>query len=277
MFIIFFIIILISKNSDKSLQKFDGNKYFDNLEPNNKDFSLFLLNYKSLNETISLDNSIKKNILPRVAHAAGGFNDQTYTNSIDALNENKKDFLFFEIDFRVTNDNKVVCEHDNNENLKSFEYFQEYIKKNKLFKQCTYISLRKWLQENPKKIIITDFKNENIKGLNFISEKFENYENRFIPQIYHPKEYNIVKKMGFKNIIWTLYKYNQSNDSVLLFSEKMNLYAVTMSRPRALSGLAGLLKEKQIKTYVHTINTLSNYYKYLNLYDVDQIYTDWVK
>ena len=193
------------------------------------------------------------------------------------MDANKNHFLFFEIDFFVTDDDKLVCEHSFNENLKTLKKFEQYISKDKKFLQCTYLSLKKWLNENPEKIIITDIKNKNIDGLTFISKNFENYENRFIPQIYHPKEYNKVKKLGFKNIIWTLYKYDKSNEAVITFANKMNLFAVTMNPARARSGLAILLKEKDIKSYVHTINSIKDYYKFIKIHKVDQIYTDWIK
>ena len=57
----------------------------------------------------------------------------------------------------------------------------------------------------------------------------------------------------------------------------MKLFAITMDKIRARSGLALKLKEKNIYTYVHTINSISDYYKYLKIYKVDQIYTDWIK
>jgi len=275
---VFIIFILLIKNSEKSFdEKFDSTKFLENFELDRDDFNTFFLNHKNLNESKSLENALINNILPRIAHSGGGFENKTYTNSIEALEANKKNFLLFELDFFVTEDNKVVCEHDYNEYLKTLKIFEKYLNQNKLFEQCTYISLRKWLNDNPNKIIITDFKNKNIEGLNFITKNFKNYENQFIPQIYHPKEYNKVKKLGFKNIIWTLYRYDKSNEAVLLFATKMNLYAVTMNQARARSGLANSLNEKNIRTYVHTINSVKEYFKYLKVYNVDQIYTDWIK
>ena len=270
--------ILLIKNSEKSFkEEFDGTKYLENFELDREDFNAFFLNYKNLNESKSLERAFIYNILPRVAHAGGGFENKTYTNSIDALEANKKKFLLFELDLFVTEDNKVVCEHDVNENLKSFKKFQKYINENKLYKQCTYISLKKWLKDNPEKIIVTDFKNRNIDGLTFLSKNFKDYKIRFIPQIYHPNEYQKVKKLGFKNIIWTLYRYGDSNEVVILLAHKMKLFAVTMDPSRARSGLAISLKERNIKTYVHTINSMREYYKYYKIYEVDQIYTDWIK
>lgn len=271
---IFIIFILLNNNFEKNFKKAENT---EKIEFDKNNFNIFLLNYKNYNENISLDNSLEKGILPRVAHAGGGFKEKIYTNSINALEANKKDFLFFEIDLFVTDDDKVVCEHDYNENIKTFKKFKKYINENELFKKCTYITLKKWLSENPKKIIITDFKNRNIDGLTFISKNFENYKNKFIPQIYHPNEYQKVKKLGFKNIIWTLYRYDKSNESVLLFANKMKLFAITMNPARARSGLPILLDKINVDTYVHTINSIKEYYKYVKIFKVDQIYTDWIK
>ena len=57
----------------------------------------------------------------------------------------------------------------------------------------------------------------------------------------------------------------------------MDLFAITMNPARARSGLGKLLKRINVKTYVHTINSVSEYYKYLKIYNIDQIYTDWIK
>ena len=274
---IFIIFISLNKNFEKNFKKVEISENSEKTEFDRDNFNIFFLNYKNYNEIISLENSLEKGILPRVAHAGGGFKEKIYTNSIDALEANKKDFLFFEIDLFVTDDDKVVCEHDYNENIKTFKKFKKYINENELFKQCTFITLKKWLSENPKKIIITDFKNRNIDGLNFISENFENYKNKFIPQIYHPSEYQKFKKLGFKNIIWTLDRYDKSNESVLLFANKMKLFAITMNPARARSGLPILLDEINVDTYVHTINSIKEYYRYVKILKVDQIYTDWIK
>ena len=48
-----------------------------------------------------------------MAHAGGGINGATYTNSIAAMNLNySKGFRYFEIDFNTTSDANIVCVHD---------------------------------------------------------------------------------------------------------------------------------------------------------------------
>ena len=185
-----------------------------------------------------------------IAHAGGGFKDLTYTNSIDALELNKENYEFFELDFFLTDDGKIVCAHDWSENLKSFSIFQTYVDNKEDFKPCTYLTLKNWLKLNPDVKIITDIKNDNLSGLKFISKNFENFEKIFIPQIYKPSEYKIIRDMGYENIIWTLYRYKKNNKKVINSLKKMNLFAITMPKNRAQSDLPLFLKKNNIKSYV---------------------------
>ncbi len=224
-----------------------------------------------------VNNYTKNNSLPIIAHAGGGYNDQIYTNSIDTLNFNKENYDLFELDFFLTDDGKLICGHDWNENFVSFDKFQTYVDNKKDFKPCTYKSLKKWLKLNPKKRIVTDFKNDNLSGLIFIADNFDNFEKVFIPQIYNPKEYKKVKNIGYEDIIWTLYKYNKNNKTIIKYIKKMDLFAVTMPKERAQSELPILLKKNKVKSFVHTINSMKEYFIYLNHFKIDQIYSDWIK
>lgn len=51
-------------------------------------------------------------LLPRIAHAGGGYNLLTYTDSLEALNANRNHYDLFEIDFNTTQDGEIVCIHD---------------------------------------------------------------------------------------------------------------------------------------------------------------------
>ncbi len=54
-----------------------------------------------------------KSPIKRIAHAGGGINGITYTNSYEALDLNYGlGFRYFEIDFTYTTDQKLICLHD---------------------------------------------------------------------------------------------------------------------------------------------------------------------
>ncbi len=232
-----------------------------------------------------LDKDADPSIL-RIAHAGGGLDGKTYTNSLEALEQNRHSYELFEIDFTWTSDNQLVCLHDWGRNFKNIFgietqspltllEFQELTASHTEFENCTIDSLVDWLKSNDEKRVVTDVKLRNVEALRLISTKYPEHVQRFIPQIYDPAEYVPVRAMGYRDVIWTLYRYHGSNSRVVDELAKMNLYAVTMPRKRANERLALKLDEFDVKSYVHTINHAGEAEKYYEL-GIDEIYTDWL-
>ena len=73
----------------------------------------------------------------RVLHAGGFYKNQIYTNSIEALEKNKKDFKYFELDFQLTKDNKLICEHDIDPNI---IFYNDFLKKNSKKKKLRVVN-----------------------------------------------------------------------------------------------------------------------------------------
>lgn len=139
-----------------------------------------------------------------IAHAAGAINNKIYSNSYEALNLNyKKGFKYFEIDLSHTKDNKLVCVHNWKKNFKninllfplSFKQFNN-INNNQYLKRCTLEGLVNWLKEKTEVFIITDVKDNYITALETINTIAQDTMNKFIPQIYNPKNFKRVKKLG---------------------------------------------------------------------------------
>ena len=215
----------------------------------------------------------------RVLHAGGIYKNQIYTNSIEALEKNKKDFKYLELDLQLTKDNKIICEHDINQNILFYDQFLIENSKKKI-KSCDYKSLKNWLKKNPGKVIITDVKSEdNLKALKFIQHNFDNYKKNFIPQIYDPKNNELVKNMGYNDIIWTLYQYEETNnfDKIINITKNNKFFAITMPPNLAFNGLSKKIKEEtDTKVLVHTINFRRDVVELLFFYDVTDVYTDAV-
>jgi hypothetical protein len=130
------------------------------------------------------------------------------------------------------------------------------------------------LKSHPNAYIVTDIKHDNIKGLNLITRQINNYKDRIIPQIYQPHEYQPIRDLGYRFIIWTLYKFQGDQDLVLKHAAEMDLLAITMPKTRAEKGLATSLKPLGIPTYVHTINKLDEVILYKTQYGLSSVYTD---
>ncbi len=228
-------------------------------------------------------------IVDRIAHAGGGINGKKYTNSFEALSHNMTNgYKYFEIDFSFTKDGELVCLHDwKNSFKRSFGFttdekltlkeFEHLVKSNSEFNKCTIYSLSEWMKLNPSATIITDVKEDNIKALKLVIATLPNATTNVIPQIYNPNNFDTIKSLGFDQIIWTLYRYDGSNEQVLAWVQKFSAsFAVTMPKKRAKSTLPKELKNKNIPSYVHTINQVSEAKKYMNKHGITEIYTDFL-
>lgn len=223
-----------------------------------------------------------------IAHAGGGIDNNTYTNSYEALNYNyKKGFKYFEIDFSFTKDFKLVCLHDwekdftsaFGKNISRPTTLEEFEKLNDKYQytKCTLDGLNLWLEKHPNSFIITDVKDDNIRALNIIKETMKNKINRFIPQIYDPDNFNKIKELGFEQIIWTLYRYNGSNEDVIdSIKEFYANVAITMPTYRLDKKLILDLKRLNVNTYTHTINDINTFNEFQSKFNIDNVYTDFL-
>lgn len=221
-----------------------------------------------------------------VAHAGGGIDSLTYTNSLEALNYNyNKGFRFFELDFEFTSDKELVLLHDwSDANLRRLFQSEPRIYSLKEFKnlkmvnnltQMSLADLAKWILKHPDAYIITDIKSNNIEGLNKIVKEYAGLKECFIPQIYTFEEYEAVKKLGFKNIILTLYASDYNDNQVLEFLNSHKALALTMWDYRATAGFIDELKKLGVFIYVHTVNDVTLKHK-LKAQGIDGFYTDFL-
>ncbi|MDA2922369.1 sulfatase-like hydrolase/transferase [Patescibacteria group bacterium AH-259-L07] len=237
------------------------------------------------------NDNLEKNkfLVRRIAHAGGGINGRTYTNSIEALNNNiKKGFSYFEIDFVFTKDGHLVCLHDwdsDFENIFGFKTeqrltlneFKQLVSKESKFRNCTLSELADWMDKHPDSYLITDMKENNIKALEIISGIIPDYKKRVIPQIYFPENFDKVKKIGYNQIIWTLYRYGGTNEGVLTaLGQFHGPFAITMPKERARSILPLKLSGMEIPTYVHIVNSIEEKTEFLEGYNITEIYTDFL-
>lgn len=229
----------------------------------------------------------RKETLPRVAHAGGGIDGRTYTNSLDALDHNRSDFSLFEVDLSWTSDDKLVCLHDwdyhfeqifglEPEGAVSLERFKALVATHSSLQQCTLASLAEWLRHHPDARIVTDIKQRNGDGLARIAEHYPDLQERFVPQVYRPGEYFMARRLGFDDVIWTLYRYPGSDDEVLAVLDTMDLYGLTMTQAHAERGLARRARERRgVLSWAHTLNTREELDNFRAL-GVTEIYTDWL-
>ncbi len=225
----------------------------------------------------------------RVAHAGGALGDFTYSNSYEALDSSlARGFKYFEIDFVFTRDGHLVCLHDWEVNFnKSFGFntssplslseFQDLVAANPRFKNCTLDGLADWMSANPEAYLVTDVKDENISALAQIAGTLPDAQRRVIPQIYHADEFDAVKAMGFKQIIWTLYRLAPNTLEVLdQVASWEGPVAITMPKDWANSGLALRLQARGFPAYAHTVNSEAELQQLTRYFGFTEIYTDFL-
>ena len=223
----------------------------------------------------------------RIAHAGGMVDNSTYTNSFEALNFNiNKGFVYFELDFSFTLDNQLVCLQDwegsfrrsfgfDSEGKVNLAEFRSLVAAHSKFSKCTLDGLATWMSENPSAYIVTDVKANNLKALELILKELPDAKYRVIPQIYKPENFNSVKRLGFNQIIWTLYRFPISNEEVIDWADKFyGPFAIAMPTNRAKSKLALQLSNKGVPTYAHTINSVKVMNNINNNLGVTEIFTD---
>lgn len=256
-------------------------------------FTCELLGYEigwdNNNKAISIEKS-KSEKLPLlemrrpkfISHAGGRIHGETYTNSLDSFKQSlDRGLNYIEVDISLTTDDEYVLIHSwhyaarffpAEKKRYSLEEFIHFPMMNDMG-QMTLENLMNWLIYNEGTYIITDTKEDNMDLLRYIKQNYAHLMDRLIPQVYDVSEYYWAKDMGYKNVIFTVYKTNITNEELLLDLKYMQLFAVTMPTSRVESGLAQMLDEYGIFTYCHTINDLESVRALKNL-GIDGFYTD---
>lgn len=284
---------------------FEHSRVWNRQTKESLDVSSYRQNYEQAFEEINLSHKILKNnslykLIKKetrdnflieetnppkwIAHAGGRINDLTYTKSLEAINNSvKKGYKLIELDFNWTSDNQLVLVHDWGEIINKLfgekpgtPYSLSEYKNFKMINDWHHLtldSLSNWLEENPDVYVVTDIKGKNIEGLTLIKENYPEVIDQIIPQVYLLDEYLKAKYMGFEKIILTLYASDYTDNEILDFAKRNDLYAITMPTKRAKTSLVKTLEEENIFVYTHTINNLEDV-KIFESLGVNGFYTD---
>ncbi len=212
------------------------------------------------------------------------------TNSQDALeNCYQEGNRVSEFDFRVTSDGYLVCAHDKKGDpiewcegsglyetptLEEFNNAGIYGELSTL----TLTELAEFMREHDDFYVVTDCKDNNYEECKLIQKECSDILDRFIVQIYSYNQYEKITSLGFKNIIFTLYRIKDEDmdfGKLKQFTKEMDLVGYTFSTARADDSVfLESIKENNIPMFVHTVNDMDEMKKYLVDCGVDGIYTD---
>ena len=219
--------------------------------------------------------------LPAIAHAGGGLDGKTYTNSIAALDASyARGFRTFEVDFLRTWDDVFVCGHDwgrlGGARLLAENF--ELVRSRMDPKPCTLDELVAWVEAHPDASLVSDAK-DDVEDLN--RTLAERLGDRLIGQAYDFEQLCRFREIGLGRAILTLYRMPVSADALAQglrggcvapgYPE-----AVTMDTGRVRSGHAAVVKAVSgLPVYTHTVNSCGAA-RALFLFGADQIYTDFL-
>ena len=207
-----------------------------------------------------------------IAHG-GGFVDGFYTtNSVEAIRQSIADgFTLIELDMCFSRDDRIIMLHDWDRTVVHYfgapfarrpsEREFEQLLVHGRFQTLTFNRLTKILDEAPDIRIITDVKSDNIKVLTMIVEQFPDYVERMIVQIYSYEEYDIVRELGFEDIILTLYAMPEIDyDELIQFIKDSDLFAVAVGTThdhafgdREFGSLMQKLVDDGVLVYFHPV------------------------
>lgn len=221
-----------------------------------------------------------------IIHAAGNYSGLNSTNSLEALkNAYEKGNRYIELDFNFTSDFKPVCIHDWNHLVYSgydgTKPTEEEFMLNNIYGIFTPMNLEivaDFMIEHQDLYIITDVKDLNVFFSDYIRDHYPELMNRFVIQVYHESEYEYVSKMGFENIIFSLYKLDWESKtdtaSLVEFAKNNKLFGYTF--PASLCDMEGYvssLLDADVPLFIHTVNDKKEQQKYFEM-GISGIYTD---
>ena len=220
---------------------------------------------------------------PYVAHAMGGIDGNSYTNSLEDFAENYENgHRVFEVDLSLTSDNKLAAIHDWSVEstvgacefpltedqlgrpLSEAEFKELKIKG--LYTPLTFEDIVQLMYDFPDIYIVTDTKETEEP---YITAQFQyildtvtavdpDLLDRIIPQIYNEEMYySIMELYDWNSIIYTL--YNQGSEfstlEVIDFSCRNGIRVITTFPGRADSLMLKDLLDSNCLIYMHTFNS----------------------
>ena len=218
-----------------------------------------------------------------IAHGGGAVYGYRLTNSLEALNHSYDEgFRFIEVDLNETSDGRIALIHDwigtakrllGEEGVRTAAELHSA----ETMAGLTFLTLNDlliWLDEHPDCTIVTDIKQDNnCQLLQQLANESGDQIGRFIPQAYTFEEYDQIKKLGYDQVILTLYRITATPEELLDFEEDKDPWAITIPEEQ-LGQYLPALTGKGIATYAHSVNTVDTLDQWHEM-GLTGIYTDY--
>ncbi len=208
-----------------------------------------------------------------VSHAGVGLEAATYSNSREALDAAvARGFTRIEVDFEETRDGRIVAAHDWDQTYLELRPGFPPPPLDRLFHwrapdHARFMAtpmrggltpvdaeyLAGWLARHPDVKIVTDIKTDNPRILARLIEAGLP-RHQVVPQIYSRAELAVVRRLGFDEVIYTLYRDTGAPILEVIAFAREHGIAVTIHSARVSREMMGAFREAGVPVYVHTIN-----------------------
>lgn len=228
---------------------------------------------------------------PYIAHALGGIDGHSYTNSLDALLLNYQNgHRVFEADISITGDGVAVLAHDwahfySISNMQGGGGLHAFLNARILgkYQPMSVENLVDFMKNHSDVFIVTDKLFDEysakiiIEQIVSFSKNDSSILDRFIIQVYSEENFLQIDRIyHFKNYIYTTYCESENRIyKTALFCIEHNIPVITMWHERAKRCDIALLLQKGLHVYTHTVNSLQEVEADKNL-GVTSVYTDFL-
>lgn len=241
-----------------------------------------------------------------IAHACGGIDGYTYTDSLEALNQSyEKGDRLFDIDLRFSSDGEIVLRHEWQQDLEQPEfdylmntesYVDEYqvgqivreqlptleqFKNTLIFSKYTPLSFRdvvNWMRKHSDAYMVLDVKEDPKETYTWIVEHFKEDEeilNHLVLSCYDSQDLKAVLGIyPFKNYMLRQYVNNPDKfDEIISDCNEYHIKAVSVDLKYKTDEKIQDIRNNGIKIYWAVENDLEEYKReYLG----DGVVSDWI-
>ncbi len=234
-----------------------------------------------------------------IAHALGGIDGNTYTNSREALEKSYgRGLRVMEADMSLSSDGKLILLHSTDaESLANLGLPMSWRKKMPTEKEfldtkimnsyhtMNFEQLAKYMKEHPDMYLVVDLKNNDIKEVEKCYKELvktaknvdKSVLDRIIPQIYYQEMYKPVMNIyNFKSMIFTTYRMEELEvNKIVDFSYEHGIKIVAVNKFKFSKELTNKLVDRGISLYMFTYNDQDLVNRLRNNY-VSGFYTDFL-
>lgn len=203
---------------------------------------------------------------PLIHHAGGEIEGNSYTNSLEALENTLAEGKFFiELDLRYTSDGHLVCTHSwTDAYLEDYQPTLEEFENSRIQGKFTPLTAKRMMQimkENKQMYLVTDIKEADLATVVAELAQMADWDpavlDRFIIQLYTGREKpEILEVYPFRDeqFIFTTYEWGKFQLEVAQICNEENIAVITAPYGEISDKNAKILADYGFTVYEHTVN-----------------------